>query len=270
MTPVEREHITKALQFELSMVQTPHVRTRMVGHLGRINETLALQVGRALGESFAMAHAPARPDGTADSAAEMAALADATSSTTASGGLERTSGLSLVDGQPGSAKGRKVAILVAEGVNAAEVEAVQAGLMAAGAMGEVVGPSLGSIRAADGMRVEAKRTFANSASVLYDAVYVPGGAGSVATLRQTGDARMFVSEAYKHGKPVAASGDGVGLLAASEVGTLLGENAAGRDLPAHGVLIVDAADGHLAAEALVAALAEHRFPNRAILPEMAA
>ncbi|GJG85225.1 catalase [Gemmatimonadetes bacterium T265] len=270
MTPVEREHIAKALEFELSMVQAPHVRRRMVGHLARINETLALQVGRALGEPDAVRQAPARPDGTADSAAETAALAGATSPTTASGGLQRTSGLSLVEGQPGSARGRKVAILVAEGVDAAQVEAARAGLAAAGAVGEVVGPALGMVPAADGAApgaaagaaVDAKRTFANAASVLYDAVYVPGGAASAATLRQTGDARAFVSEAYKHGKPIAVTAEGLQLLGASEVGALLDQRGAGDDLPAHGVLVVDGPDGTRAAEALVAALARHRFPDR--------
>ena len=277
MTAVEREHIAKALQFELSLVQAPHVRQRMVEHLARINDVLALQVGRALGEPVAIEHAPARPGGTADAAPEVAAFASATSLTTASGGLQRASGLSLIDGQPGSAMGRKVAILVAEGVDGAQVAAARAGFAAAGAIGEVVGPALGMVPAAGGAgAVEAKRTFANAASVLYDAVYVPGGAASVAVLRQMGDARAFVSEAYKHGKPIAASAEGTQLLDASEVGSLLrargvdGRALGGDDLPALGVLIVDGPDGALAAEAMVAALARHRFPNRPALDQLAA
>ena len=170
MTPPEKEHIAKALQFELSKVETREVRQRMLGHLTKINDVLAAQVGLALGETVPTNHVTAMPDGTADSAAEMQALTDATSPTSASGGAQQTTGLSLLHGQPSSAKGRKVAILAADGVDAAQVEAVQAALMAEGAMGEVVGTHLGMLGT-----VEAKKTFANTASVLYDAVFVPGG-----------------------------------------------------------------------------------------------
>jgi len=41
MTPPEKEHIVKALQFELSKVETRAVRQRMLGHLKEINPTLA-------------------------------------------------------------------------------------------------------------------------------------------------------------------------------------------------------------------------------------
>ena len=49
--------------------------------------------------------------------------------------------MSLLHGQPGSAKGRKVAILAADGVDAAQVEAVQAALKAEGAKATWSAPS---------------------------------------------------------------------------------------------------------------------------------
>ena len=142
MTPPEKEHIVKALQFELSKVETRDVRVRMIGHLTKINDVLGAQIARVLGETT---QSPATPGGTANSAEEIAALADATSPTSASGGLQQTSGLSLLHGQPCSAKGRKVAILAADGVDAVQVEALQAALKAEGAKGEVVGTHLGML-----------------------------------------------------------------------------------------------------------------------------
>ncbi len=204
MTPPEKEHIVKALQFELSKVETRAVRVRMLGHLEKINPTLASQVGVALGETAA----PAKPGGTADSVAETHALAGATSPTTASGGAQRSRALSM-EGQPASAKGRKVAILVAPGVDAAQVGAVEAALKAHGAMFDVVGPHLGAVGG-----VRANKTFANTSSVLYDAVFVPGGHDGAA-LEAMGDARAFVAEAYKHAKAVAGVGEGAGLLRAA-------------------------------------------------------
>ncbi|MDQ2688206.1 MAG: catalase, partial [Armatimonadota bacterium] len=183
MTPVEKEHIVKAQQFELSKVETREVRQRMLGHLAQINDVLAAQVGLALGESVPTDKLTAMPGGTADSADEIMILADATSPTTASGGVQRTDGLSLLHGQPSSAKGRKVAILAAAGVDAGQVETVQAALKAEGALGVVVGPHIGMLEGG----VEATMTFANTASVLFDAVFVPGGKDSVAALGAMGD-----------------------------------------------------------------------------------
>ena len=204
MTPPEKEHIVKALQFELSKVETRAVRQRMLGHLEKINGVLASQVGAALGETTATA----KPGGTADSVAETHALANATSPTTASGGAQQSKALSM-EGQPASAKGRKVAILVAPGVDVGQVQSLQAALKAHGAMCDLVGPHLGAVGG-----VEANKTFANTSSVLYDAVFVPGGQ-SAAALEAMGDARAFVTEAYKHAKAVAGVGEGVSLLRAA-------------------------------------------------------
>jgi hypothetical protein len=72
-----------------------------------------------------------------------------------------------------------------------------------------------------GQGVEATKTFANTSSVLYDGVYVPGGADSVTALIHKGDARVFIDEAYKHANPIGAIAEGVELLTASEIGKLL-------------------------------------------------
>ncbi len=253
MTPPEKEHIAKALQFELSKVETREVRQRMLGHLVKINDVLAAQVGRALGETM---QSPAVPDGTADAADEMLALGHAMSPTSASGGLQQATGLSLLAGQPSFAKGLKVAILAADGVDAAQVAAIQAALKAEGAMGEVVGTHLGMLGT-----VEAQKTFANTASALYDAVFVPGGKDSVALLTQMGDPRQFIAQAYKHGKPIAAAGEGVSLVTASQVGTLLGRDAA----PAaaeQGVFLDQSGEMPGLTRHFLTALAHHRFFNR--------
>ena len=52
-TPVEKQHIVKALQFELSKVETRKVRQRMLGHLEKINDVLAAQVAKGIGEKAA-------------------------------------------------------------------------------------------------------------------------------------------------------------------------------------------------------------------------
>ncbi|MBO0939299.1 catalase [Fibrella sp. HMF5335] len=212
MSGSEKEHIVKALQFELSMVETRTVRQRMLKHLLQINHVLAEQVASALGELVADGHNPAQSRGTADSIAGVHLLAGATSETTASGGVQQSKALSMQD-QPTSAKGRKVAILVANDVDSWQVATLQEALQRAGSKSDLVGLHIGRIQGHGGT-LEVTKTLANSSSVLYDAVFVVGGPGAAA-LQHKGDAHVFVAQAYKHGKPVAATGEGVDLLTAA-------------------------------------------------------
>ena len=204
MSGPEKEHIVKALQFELSMVETREVRQRMLKHLGQINEMLANQVAAALGESSS-----AEPRGTADSVDGAKKLADAVSETTASGGVQKSKALSM-ENQPTSAKGRKVAILVTDDTDANQVSQIHQAIKNAGAMSELVGSHLGMIHTPDG-ELKIAKTFANTSPALYDAVFVPGGSG-VTALKSKGDAHVFLAQTYKHGKAIGVLGEAVSLL----------------------------------------------------------
>jgi catalase len=256
MTPPEKEHIAKALQFELSKVETKEVRQRMLGHLLQINEVLAAQVGRVIGEEVSTSHSTANPKGTGDVPEQAMTLADATTPTTASGGILKTKGLSMEEDQPKLAKGRKVAILAATGVAVAEIEAMKAALAGEAASCEIVGPHLGPIEGQGGFTC-ASKTFANSSSVLFDAVYIPGGSASLDMLEQLPDALRFIDEAYKHGKPIGASSEGVELVAVSQLGGLVPDAEAAQQ----GVLLEK--DGVQAlTQPFLLAIAAHRFHNR--------
>jgi len=172
MTPPEKEHIAKAFQFELSKVETKEVRQRILGHLLQINEVLAAQVSRAIGEKVATSHPTTKPKGTSDVPEQAATLADATTPTSSSGGLLKAKGLSMEEDQPKLAKGRKVAILVAAGVAVAEVEAMKAALAGEAVSCEVVGPHIGEMEG-EGQEVLTRR------QVSEPLCHVLGGASSV-------------------------------------------------------------------------------------------
>lgn len=287
MSAVEKEHIVKALQFELSKVETREVRQRMLGHLAQINDVLATQVAIALGElTLSGAGQPtspakqpgktaptlskaAMPNGTADSAEETAVLENALSQTSASGGLQRTKGLSMEESPQNTVKGRKIAILAADGVAAAQVNALKQAATEAGATAEVVGTHLGTLTGADGSAVPVDKTFANSASVVFDAVFVPGGAQSIATLVKQGDARAFVEEAYKHAKTIGTSGEGADLVAASQLGQLLGLKAGAnqtQEMP--GLLLDSSSKPQQVMKNFIKALAQHRHWSRKLVEQV--
>ena len=259
-TPVEKQHIVKALQFELSKVEIREVRQRILEHLEKINNVLADQVAKAIGEKSATgAHQSNSKNskGTSDTPDELEVLEKATTPTTASGGLQKTKGLSMEKDQPKLAKGRKVAILVAAGAAIGEVAEMQSALKAASVLSEIVGSHLGDIEGRNGI-IEATKTFANSSSVLFDAVYVPGGEKSIERLKEIPDALRFIDEAYKHGKAIAASGQGVELVKETKTGELVTND----DATKRGVLLGNDADG-LAAD-FIEAIAHHRFHNRQV------
>jgi catalase len=263
MTPVEKHHIVKALQFELSKVETRKVRLRMLDHLRKINDVLGTQVAKGIGEVTDETPPKSKAKtktskGTSDTPTELELLKDAVTPTTASGGISRTKGLSMEEDQPKLAKGRKVAILVAAGAAVDQVEAMQSALKAKGVLSEIIGPHIGSIAGGRGA-TEATKTYANTSSVHFDAIYVPGGEESVEALKGIPDALHFVDEAYKHGKAIAASAEGVELVEEAKTGNFVTDP---EEAAAQGVLLGTSVNS--VAAKFIEAIAQHRFHNRQV------
>ena len=183
--------------------------------------------------------------------------------------VEQAPELSMAHGPRDSVVSRLVAVLAADGVDGAQLAAITAALAGAGAHPELVSPSA-VVRLADGTELPADRTLLTAASVIYDGVFVPGGEASVAGLaggRRRGRLRRRGLQARK---TLGASGEGVDLLLAAIPAARpvrrqrsgAGDGAAG--LPAaDGVVGVrDAQDIAGAAQAFIAALAQHRHFSR--------
>lgn len=193
----EQEHLIAALEFELGMCERAVVRERVVHQiLANIDSDMAIRVANALGLTPPKPSKPSKP-GKARNA------------------IESAPSLSMETTPKDSIRTRKIAVLVANGFSAKELDAVKRALTAAGAIVEVVAPTLGPLKSDEGSDEGPLRTFQTAHSVLYDAVYVPGGEKSAATLQQIPDAVDFVREAYKHAKPLAFSGAGTTLIEAA-------------------------------------------------------
>jgi catalase len=171
----------------------------------------------------------------------------------------------------GVAATRRVAILAADGVDGASLTQVREALVAAGAYAQVVGPRLGTLETEDGDAVWIDHSLLTASSVLFDAVYVPGGARSVAALVGDRDAVDFINEAYRHCKPIAASSDGVRLLRACP-GILPADSDSdrggngdgdGADLLAEGLVVAEDPAATSFIRDFLGAIGEHRFWSRA-------
>ncbi|MGI8892032.1 MAG: catalase [Bacteroidia bacterium] len=185
----EKEHIVEGFHFEFGKVENMEVRKRMIAHLNRISHDLAVRSAKGVG-----VEPPARDEGT---------------------GVTKTSAALSIDNSPRKGiKTRKVAVLAADGVNEIEIEELKSALEKEGAKAVIISKLLGKIKGNDNNELEVKKNYETTASVLFDAVYVPGGKMHIEALMQQGKAKNFVMEAFKHGKPIGASGEGVEFLRA--------------------------------------------------------
>ena len=243
-TPVEQAHIAAAFRFELSKVQVPAIRERMVSSLRHVSEPLARRVGKGLGiqtlpEPMPKAlDKPPQPE------------------------VSQSPPLSLMarPGQ-GGIEARKVAILVAPGMVGQSAMNVHAALFAQGASPRFVGPHIGAIETADGVELEADASFENEPGFLFDGLVLPDGAQGVKELAGAGQAMDFVTDQYRHAKPIMVMGASSALLDRAGVPV---------ELPGGGVdpgIVADDGSG-TAVQAFCEALAAHRHPERETEPPM--
>ena len=108
---------------------------------------------------------------------------------------------------------RRIAILVADGFDLTQVTAVRAALSSQGARTFIVGPRRTQIKSSsDHDSLGADFSWESGRSTLFDALYIPGGAQSALTLRESGRSIHWVREAFHHCKVIAASGEGVDFI----------------------------------------------------------
>jgi catalase len=197
----EKRHLINALRFELGKVEVQAIRTRMVGILSQIDQDLAAAVAEGLGFPVPKPEQPINRSFGADTNPKSVQPVKVVSSIAASRPL------SMENTVKDTIMSRKIAALIADGFDGSEVAAMKEALLKEGATLKTVAPRNGAILTADGKAVAADFSLLTAASVLFDAVYVPGGAESIKTLAGSADAHHFIDEAYKHCKAICATGD---------------------------------------------------------------
>jgi catalase len=253
----EKMHIVKALRFELSHVQLEWIRERTLVQLSQVDPNLARRVAEGLGmdvpsaEGVQLNYGAIGADDNPADFQSAPATADAGSSPHLSIAAD-----SPINQGKGSAKTRQVAILATDGADVAAIGELMKTLNDAGAQSAIIATHLGTLKGKDGQGILVNWTFQSTSSALFDAVYVAGGAGSVAKLKQDADAVRFVNEAYRHCKPIAASAEGEELLQAAAY------PGATDIIGAEGVVVSKDAKVDTLAGQFLQAIAKHRFWSR--------
>jgi catalase len=242
-SPVERTHIVNAFRFELSRVQTPSIRERMVSGLMNVASELAEAVAKGLGIRQLPAPMP------------KVLKTDVKPEVTKSPALSL-----LARPGDGSVRARRVAMLVADGVEGEALTALAERLSAGGAVPRFVGSTLGAVETAAGDALEVDVTMEATPSVLYDAVVLPDGADAVDRLAADGRTLEFVKDQYRHCKPILAWGAASALLAKAGIPQTLPSGA-----PDPGLLL-GAPDERAMGKAFLELLAKHRQFDREVDP----
>jgi catalase len=217
----EKRHLIEAIHFELGKVEDMQVRQRMIDHFANIDMDLAMKAAEGIGIS-----GPKGKGGWYRDGQELKRTGPSKKPA-----IERSEALSMEITPKDTIKGRMVAILAAEGVDTEALSRVEQALTGAGAHMEVISKNKGLLNGANGQEVNADKNYVTTGSIMYDAVFVPGGKQSVDKLKTQGEALHFVNEAFKHCKTIAAIGEGVDLLAESSLsGVELADNHSQKDL----------------------------------------
>ncbi len=195
-TKPEQSHIASAFVFELSKVETPHVRAAVVGHLRHVDEDLAQRVA----DGLALSPLPPAP------AAQVAPV-----------DLPLSPALQTIGKMKDTLQGRVIGILVHDGSDAAAVKALRKAAESAGAAVKIVAPKIGGAVMSDGKTLPADGQLAGTPSVLFDAVAIVLTEEAARQLTAESAAVDFVSDAFVHLKAIAADAGAQALLKAGRV-----------------------------------------------------
>lgn len=210
-TEPEQNHIVSAFIFELSKVETLAVRKRVLSQLKNVDPMIAERVAKGLGLEDEVPEFPTKvPVKT---------------------GLKESPALSILAKAKPTLKGRKVAVLTADGTDAKLVESLRSAAKRHGADFAVVAPKAGGFKAADGSMVTGDFQLAGGPSVLFDAVFVALSADGAAMLSKEAAAKQWVSDAYAHLKVMGATAESKKLLdkcgVEPDAGVLMGTDVEG-------------------------------------------
>ncbi len=206
-TEYEQTHIIDALTFELGKVERLEIRERMLGILTQIDKNLVAKVADGLGMPI-----PKEPFYPINHSVPADGVQKKFEPIKMKQSISKSEALSMANSIKNTIKTRNIAILVGNGVDEKSLSSMNNALLEEGANTKIIAPKLGSVKSATGKEIKVDASFLTTASVLYDAVFIPAGTKSASALSAEPDAIHFVNEAYKHCKAIAANGDGVNFL----------------------------------------------------------
>lgn len=179
----EKAHIASSFVFELSKVGLEAVRPRMVANLRNVDEELAKRVADGLGIDLPeKAKAARKPVD-----------------------LDASDALSIHKNMKATLKGRAVGVLIADGSDGGEIDALVKAIENEGGKAVIVAPKVGGAKLADGSTRKADGQLAGSPSQIFDAVAIVLSDEGGKIMAKEAAAVQFAMDAFGHLKAIGAN-----------------------------------------------------------------
>ena len=203
----EQKHVADAYSFELGKCTHKHIVARMLWLIEQIDEELAQSVSQNLGIAIPK---------TIKQPINQAIGADSNVEDFQPGPkknyLDKSSALSQANTKFDSIATRKIAVLLSDGFSDSDFNTMKSALEKGKAEVKVIAPTGGTVKSDSNKKYKVDAAISTTESVLYDAVYVPGGDKSVNGLLEHAKFIKFINEALKHCKGIAVEKEGEMLL----------------------------------------------------------
>ena len=209
----EQEHVTDAYIFELGKCKIDHIKARMLYMVNQIDTDLANKVAEGIGMKIPKeVDLPINQSIGADQDVKKSQPGPKKNY------LDKSPALSQANTKFNSIATRQIAVLAADGFSMQNLKKMKSVLEKEGAMLKIVAPHGGTIICDENMQHKVDASIMTTESVLFDAVYIPGGKKSINALGKNAKFIKFVNEAFKHCKAIAVDGEGEDFLKTTYAG----------------------------------------------------
>lgn len=203
----EKDHVAGAYSFELGKCMNKDVKERMLWLISQIDKDLAKKVAGNLGLEI-----PKNIDKPINQAIGADADGKKHQPGKAKNYLDEDPALSQANTKFTSIATRQIAVLVADGFDMKAFKKMKSALEKEGAMLKLIAPNGGTIHCNQDMEHKVDAAISTTESVLFDAVYIPGGEKAIKSIMEEAKYLKFINEAFKHCKAIAVDGEGEQLL----------------------------------------------------------
>ncbi len=216
----EKNHLANAYIFELGKVNYDSIKGRMLWLLNQIDKELAQKVATGLGMAI-----PA----TIDKPINQNIGADADPKRLEPGKvknyLDKSDALSQEHLPSDTIATRQIAVLVADGFSMKQFKKMTDPLKKEKAVIALIAPHGGKVKCDTGMEHPVTHAIATTESVLFDALYIPGGRKGIDALQKVGKVFKFINESVKYCKAIAFDGEAKELIDKSYAKDFVGDKA---------------------------------------------
>lgn len=203
----EKKHVIDAYTFELGKCEVDHVVKRMLWVISQIDSSMSKKVAKNLGMEI-----PKEIEEPINQAIGADAEIKKHQPQKKKNYLDKSPALSQSNTKFDTIESRQIAFLMADGFNMSDYKKMKTALEKENAVVKIIAPHGGSIKCDENMDHKVDASIATTESVLFDAIFIPGGKKSIDALLKEAKFKKFVLETFKYCKAISVVNEGEKLL----------------------------------------------------------